>query len=94
MPIFMLHFACLPPRAAPVTEEWTADCCVIAPDIETAENSARELISSRSYQATELIAFSEVPDEKISSLGQLEATLYLKTQQKGTQSAAVFSQWH
>jgi hypothetical protein len=58
-----------------------------------AEQGARELIASRSYQAGELIAFAEVGDEKVSSLGELEATLYLKAQQNPQQRAVIFSQW-
>lgn len=94
MPIFMLHFACQPLRAGAESEKWTADSCVIAADVVEAEQGAREVIASRSYQANELIAYAEVGDNKVSSLGQLEATLYLKAQQNPQQRAVVFSQWH
>lgn len=94
MPNFMLHFACLPPRETAETEKWTADACVITSNMEEAESSARELISLRSYRATELIAFAEVSDERIASLSQLEATLYLKAQQNSARRSVVFSQWH
>ncbi len=94
MPTFMLHFACTPIREDSETEKWTADSCIIASNVEEAEQSARELIASRSYHATELIAFAEVAEEKISALGQMEATLYLKAQQNSAHRAAVFSQWH
>ncbi len=90
----MLHFACTPPRTTTPTEQWTADACVITSSLEEAENSARELIALRTYQANELIAFAEVTEEKVASLSQLEATLYLKAQQNDAQRAVVFSQWH
>ncbi len=94
MPNYMLHFACNPPRTTTPTEQWTADACVITSSLEEAENSARELIALRTYQANELIAFAEVTEEKVASLSQLEATLYLKAQQNDAQRAVVFSQWH
>ena len=94
MTIFILQFACTSPRAATETEKWTAAVCVIAPSVEEAEARARKLIDSRSYHATELITFAEVNEDKIASLGQLEATLYLKAQQNDAQQSVVFSQWH
>ena len=90
----MLHFACIPSRTTVENEEWTADACVITSSLEEAEDSARELIAQRAYQACDLIAFAEVGEEKISSLSQLEATLYLKAQQNDARCAVVFSQWH
>ena len=94
MPNFMLHFACAPSRTAVENEQWTADACVITSNLEEAENSARDLIALRAYQANELIAFAEVGEDRIASLSQLEATLYLKAQQSDKQAAVVFSQWH
>jgi hypothetical protein len=94
LPIYMLHFACQPTRARTEAEKWTADSCIIAADMVEAEQGARELIASRPYQAGELIAYAELGEEKVASLGQLEATLYLKAQQDRKQRAVVFSQWH
>ena len=90
----MLHFGCTPSRTAVKNEEWTADACVITSTLEEAENRARELIALRAYQAGDLIAFAEVGEDKVASLSQLEATLYLKAQQSDQQCAVVFSQWH
>lgn len=94
MPNFMLHFACKPPRDTVKNEQWTADACVITNSLEEAEKLARELITLRTYQANELIAYAEVGDERVSALSQLEATLYLKAQQSNERAAVVFSQWH
>jgi hypothetical protein len=90
----MLQFACTSPRATAETEKWTAAVCARAPTVEEAEALARQLIDSRSYHATQLIAFAEVNEAKIASLGQLEASLYLKAQQNDAQQSVAFSQWH
>lgn len=94
MPIFMLHFSCTPSRHASSSNEerWTADSCVIAAGLEQAEERARKLIGHHNYQAGELIAFSEVKEQQVASLPELESTLYLKAQVKNGQSV-LFSQW-
>ena len=92
MPIFMLHFSCTPSRDASNAEKWTADSCIIAAGLEQAEERARKLIGHHNYEAGELIAFSEVREQQVASLPELESTLYLKAQVMDGQSV-LFSQW-
>ncbi len=90
--IFILHFACSPLRDSGMAEKWTADSCVLAPNLAQAEADARDLISRHHYQAGELIAYSELDEKQIASLSELESTLYLKAQVVTEKCAVMFSQ--
>ncbi len=94
MPAFMLHFACAPARNLSDIEKWTADACIIAHDLTHAESQARELIAEHNYEASALIAFSEIDEQNLGSLNELESTLYLKTQTNKAHRAVLFSQWN
>ena len=52
----------------------------MAPDLEQAETRARQLIHQHHYSAGELLAFSEINEQFIASLSELESTLFLKAQ--------------
>jgi hypothetical protein len=71
-----------------------ADCCAISGNIEEAEECARGSIASRGYKAGELIAFSERAESEVPGFNELEATLYLKVQQRGPRCAVIFSEWN
>lgn len=94
MTIFMLHFACTPPGTIKENEKWMADCCAISSNIEQAEECSRDSIESRGYTAGELIAFSEHAESDVAAFSELEATLYLKAQQRRPPCAVIFSEWN
>ena len=87
----MLHFACTSSKDESATESWTADSCALAPDLTQAEEMARRLIQQLHYEAKELIAFSEINEQGIASLSELESTLYLKAQAGSERCAVLFS---
>lgn len=87
----MLHFSCTSSNDESATERWTADSCALAPDLTQAEKMARQLIQQHHYEAKELIAFSEINEQDIASLSELESTLYLKAQAGSGRCAVMFS---
>ena len=87
----MLHFACTSSKEESATARWTADSCALAEDLTQAEEMARQLIRQHLYEAQELIAFSEVKEQSIPTLSELEATLYLKAQAGKERCAVLFS---
>jgi len=87
----MLHFACRSRHADAGVAPLTADACVIDETLEQAESLAREAILARDYHVDELIAYSQLDEAQVATLGDYETALYLKAVQRKPRVAVVFS---
>ena len=91
MTILMLHFACRSRLADARAAQLEADACVIDETLEQAESLAREAILAHDYRVDELIAYSQIDEAQVATLGDYETALYLKAVQRKPKVAVVFS---